>query len=343
MSGLVDFWAVSSVSVSWSLSGPLSGKGRPLGGKTLPTLREITPHTHSVDHRQNMFRAVHVASGTFTAHAALLMQRRNCTSCSAAASATEARPPSLDAADAEPTLAEILGLDHLLDPLSKQEVDAITKMRIALDALYAGLEGGLAEVSPADQSAIDSSGGHSAWGELTVRGAHSVLSWLFGPESEPHKPHEPHAKVLYDLGSGASRFIAQACLERPGLRGVGVELGTRRHEAAAAASRRSGWPPLAIARHDDMLNTPMDDCTHLYVAPLTFDEAFMERLGARLAALPRLQVVATLKRFPSAAAPGGAGSSFAATFEEDESARKRMAEVTWGVARVFVYRRRTVG
>ena len=88
--------------------------------------------------------------------------------------------------------------------------------------------------------------------------------------------------VLYDLGSGASLFIAQACLERPGLRGVGVELGTRRpRQPRRRRGGRAGR--LWRVRDDDMLSTPMDDCTHLYVAPLTFDEALWSAwaLGCR--------------------------------------------------------------
>ena len=203
----------------------------------------------------------------------------------------------------------------------------------SLDAIYAGLEDLVCSDLPvADSRAIDSSGGHTAYGELTIRGGQAVIK-MFGLTA---------ADVLYDLGSGASKFIVQACLAIPGCRGVGVELAPSRHAVAAAAAARPAWPPLASVRLDDMMTTPMDDCTHAYLATLTFDDDFMEKLGARLAALPRLQTIATLKRFPAHemhTADREDAPRFTDVFCEDEEAR-RTVEVTWGVAVVHVYRRR---
>ena len=138
--------------------------------------------------------------------------------------------------------------------------------------------------------------------------------------------------VVYDLGSGAGRFVAQACLAIPGLRGVGVELAESRHAVAAAAEQRPGWPPLASARHADILHTPMDECTHVYFASVAFDDTFMAKCGAKLAELPRLTAVATLRRFPNFALERSG-------FKEDLADEQVCVEVTWGVARCYVYRR----
>jgi hypothetical protein len=80
----------------------------------------------------------------------------------------------------------------------------------------------------------------------------------------------------------------------------------------------------------------------VYCASLLFDDAFMARLASRLASLPRVRMIATLTRFP-------AGTSLDDGFEEDPSNASRSddpqtlrerVEVTWGAARVYLYRRR---
>ena len=89
----------------------------------------------------------------------------------------------------------------------------------------------------------------------------------------------------------------------------------------------------------------MNDCTHAYIACLTFDDAFMEWLGARLAALPRLRTIATLKRFPTHAATGETQGQEGVRFEDayvEDATACRTVEVTWGAAVVHVYRRRDV-
>ena len=75
----------------------------------------------------------------------------------------------------------------------------------------------------------------------------------------------------------------------------------------------------------------------MYIASLLFDDDFMARLGARLAALPALRTIATLRQFPEGSLPGFVEADRnLASFEE--TLRERL-DVTWGAARVFVYRR----
>ena len=87
---------------------------------------------------------------------------------------------------------------------STDEAEAIStneRMQRRLDRIYAGLEDLVCTDLPiADQHTIDDSGGNGAYGELTVKGAHAVIELLGLGEND----------CLYDLGSGASRFIVQA-------------------------------------------------------------------------------------------------------------------------------------
>ena len=246
-----------------------------------------------------------------------------------AADGDDAFPASRDA-DGRPSMAELLGMDALFQAETQAEVQANKRLRTLLDGLYASGAGGsdaeeedVARIPLADQRAIAASGGHEAYGELTVRGGHDVVKLLRMSAGD----------VLFDLGAGASRFIAQACLEVPGLTGVGVELSEARHRLAAAAATRPGWPPLASARQGDALKASMGECTHVYLASLMFDAAFMARLAAKLAQQPKLTTVLTLKRF---------GEGELVGFEEVDVAAEtggRVVEVTWGAAKVFLYRR----
>lgn len=238
--------------------------------------------------------------------------------------ADEASFPASRDARGKASLAEILGLHTLLEPLTDADVRAADRMRGVLDTLYEGLPELGDTVGDTDQRAIEASGAAEAYGELTVRGGQSVARMLGLGVGD----------VLYDLGSGANRFIVQACIQHPGIRGVGIELAASRHAVAAAASARDGWPPGASARQADLLRAEIEDATKVYVASLVFPGAFMARLGERLATLPKLETVATLKRFPVC----DDGSCALHGFAEDVAAGKYV-EVTWGVAWVHLYRR----
>ena len=164
-----------------------------------------------------------------------------------------------------------------------------------LQALYDGVPD-IHEVPLADLQAIDSSGGHEAYGELTIRGVREIRELL--------KPQRDD--VFVDLGSGAGRCVLQAALEWPCRSCIGVELSESRHRAGEVALARAGSAVQERVRlyHDDLLCCPAcEEASIVYVASLLFDDAFMTKLGARLAALPKLRTVVTLTRFPAGALP----------------------------------------
>lgn len=203
-----------------------------------------------------------------------------------------------------------------------------------LNTLYSDLPD-IHEIPIADIRTIDASGGHQAYGELTVRGVREVQK-LFLPT-----PND----CFVDLGSGAGRCVLQAALEWPCRSAIGVELSESRHLVGISALARA--PPELRARavllQEDMLTCrKLEEATIVYCASLLFDDAFMARLASRLASLPRVRMIATLTRFP-------AGTSLEDGFEEDPSNASRSddpqtlrerLEVTWGAARVYLYRRR---
>lgn len=200
-----------------------------------------------------------------------------------------------------------------------------------LERLYQGLSSG-DEIPVKDLEAIDQSGGHDAYGELTVRGVREIRSLLRPVPGD----------VFYDLGSGTGRGVLQAAREWSELRhAVGIELAGSRDEVARTALRRAESEfreRISLRRGDMIACVGCEDASLVYVASLLFDDAFMERLGTRLVSLPQLRVVASLRPFPMGSLPGfiDAERNHAA---EGEAPLDERVEVTWGAARVYLYTR----
>ena len=216
-------------------------------------------------------------------------------------------------------------------PLRRAELRADDATRQTLDALYEGMLDG-DDIPIAEQVAIDESGGHMAYGELTIRGVRELR-----PRLEPRS-----GDVFYDLGSGTGRCVLQAALEWPVDRAVGVELSASRNDIGIAALCRAA-PSLrerTSLRADDMIACPgCEDATLVYCASLLFEDEFMGRLGRRLEELPRLRRVATLRRFPPGALRGFDEAPENAAPDDDDDVLAERVEVTWGAARVYLYER----
>uniref|UniRef100_A0A7S3AM29 Histone-lysine N-methyltransferase, H3 lysine-79 specific n=1 Tax=Haptolina ericina TaxID=156174 RepID=A0A7S3AM29_9EUKA len=145
---------------------------------------------------------------------------------------------------------------------SRGDADDETDVRArAIDRLFDGIQP-VHDIAESEMALINECGASTAadvYGELTVAGARDVLHSL-----------DVHAtETLYDLGSGAGRFVLQAAMEHPLLRCVGVELSQTRHDAATLAARRAALPNLTLV-HADLLEAPLDDASHVFVASLVF-------------------------------------------------------------------------
>ena len=197
----------------------------------------------------------------------------------------------------------------------------------AMHRLYDGLPD-VHAIPEDEEDAIDASGGHECYGELTVEGTSELLQLV------------PLARddVFFDLGSGAGRVIAQIAMQRPEVRAVGIELSQTRHAVACAALERlAPAPHRAAAVHGDILAAPCDGATVVFIAGLLFDDGFMRRLGERLAALPRVRAIATLRPFPADTV------ARLASLGLEERAGPAQLTCTWAVQRVYVYERRSSG
>ena len=153
----------------------------------------------------------------------------------------------------------------------------------------------------------------STYGEITELGARQLFHYM-------EMTREKQCDIVFlDLGSGVGKLVIQTWLEVPRLkRVVGVELEASRHDSAiracndvemqARALRDSLGDQSSVFCTDasvqfiqgDLFHVNVSDVTHVYVASLCFTSEMMERLADKLVnEASRLEVVATLKPFPT--------------------------------------------
>ena len=200
-----------------------------------------------------------------------------------------------------------------------------------LETLYSGLSD-IHDIPGDEQRCIEESGGHEAYGELTIRGGQALRALLAPREDD----------VFYDLGSGAGRLVLQAALEWPCQRSVGIELAKSRHMVGKMALSRASREvrERAVLKCADMIACEgCEDATLVYVASLLFDDPFMSLLGGKLAQLPHLRTIAALTRFPPGSLPGFVDDERNSAPDMDAAVLRERLEVTWGAARVFLYYR----
>jgi len=102
--------------------------------------------------------------------------------------------------------------------------------------------------------------------------------------------------VVYDLGSGVGKIVAQFAFETECKRAIGVELGSRRHEDASTALARmvaagDSDEAIRVAAEKiqlisaDLLDVPWDkDATILFINAFCFPPALMKELERRVKA-----------------------------------------------------------
>ena len=206
-------------------------------------------------------------------------------------------------------------------------------MVILLDQIFRGLKD-IHEIPFEEVEVINDSGGEQAYGELTVRGIRELKHRML-PNPGGHR------EVFVDLGSGCGKSVIQVAKEWTldgVVKAIGIELSKTRHDVGQAGLQRVDDSELRarvqLVQADMLVCPHLEDATLIYVASLLFDDDFMSRLGSRLAALPNVHCVASLRQFPLGSLPG---------FTEDpsnvQSSLADRVEVTWGAAHVFIYRR----
>ena len=238
--------------------------------------------------------------------------------------------PRLAAAAAAGAGATAIATHNSTTHARRQPLAPDDPTRTLLDEIYTDMSDG-DEISIAELREIDASGGHAAYGELSIRGMRELR-----PRLDPQQ-----GDVFYDLGSGTGRAVIQAALEWPVERAVGVELAASRNTIGEKALARVADASLrrkVDLRVGDIIECKgCEDASLVYVASLLFDDPFMSRLGQRLSELPKLRRVAVLTRFPESALPGFVESAENAAPDNDPQVRRERLEVTWGAARVYLY------
>ena len=215
---------------------------------------------------------------------------------------------------------EIYSMPELVKPTA---VDQVISLHWTTAAVERDEEAELTAID--NQLGVESAGSqNSGYGEVTRDGTRA----LFLAMGLTKKARRATPAVFYDFGSGYGRLVAQAWLELAPKeiisRSVGVELASARHNAAvhaweslrasgdaqqqcaaaaAAAAAAAGEPEFILG---SMLETDLSQATHVYVASLVFDEALVDAVWqVLLRNAPRLELVASLRKFPNAGPPDG--------------------------------------
>ena len=162
--------------------------------------------------------------------------------------------------------------------------------RIELRRLYRGVDG--FEIPAKDERRVERSRGSALYGELMPTATLRLLELLeLGPGDR-----------FVDLGAGLGKVVLFAAMHTEAGRVFGVELSPTRVALAeqilarAQAQRLPGAERASIVE-GDMMRVPLTWATVIYTCSTAFSEAFMNRLGRRLAKLPKLRTIATLQDF----------------------------------------------
>jgi hypothetical protein len=101
--------------------------------------------------------------------------------------------------------------------------------RRLLEAVYAGTDQ-YGTISDDEEDAINSTGGHWAYGEISHDGLHALLEYMQLEQNS----------VFYDFGSGLGKVVAQCFLTTNVRKVVGIEMAGTRHTQGWQACERMG-------------------------------------------------------------------------------------------------------
>ena len=98
-----------------------------------------------------------------------------------------------------------------------------------LDIVYAGTDH-YGTIPDDEEDAVNATGGHWAYGEITFNGLQALLQYMEVDQSS----------VFYDFGSGLGKVVVQCFLTSGARKVVGIEMAGTRHLQAWQASERMG-------------------------------------------------------------------------------------------------------
>lgn len=159
---------------------------------------------------------------------------------------------------------------------------------VRLRRIYRELDGFL--IPPGDVRTVERSRGSATYGELMPSASLRLLAQL------DLRRHD----VFYDLGAGIGKLVLLAAMTTPVGRACGVELSPQRAALGQQAFGRARASRVPGARRAsliqaDMLRCPLADATVVYTCSTAFSSTFMARLVRRLARLPNLRTLVSLR------------------------------------------------
>lgn len=145
-----------------------------------------------------------------------------------------------------------------------------------------------------EEKLVTDHGSSPTYGEITPEGVDILVQELDVTKDD----------VFYDLGCGVGKFVLQMYLETPARKSVGVELAPTRIRYAQKvkdklAEHKRILPDKEIHfKEENMLDTPLEDATIIYVSSTCFSNDFMKKVVEKLAQLkPGLRLI-TLTQLP---------------------------------------------
>ncbi len=144
--------------------------------------------------------------------------------------------------------------------------------------------------------------------------------------------HPDEQTVFYDLGSGLGKAVLACAMVYPVKKSVGIEYFANLHHAACTQQQQlqqmSPYHAIASQVHfinADFLTVNMDDATLVFINATAFWGDLWQKINLKLTTLPELKTVITISK-----------PLFNKNFI---LAHETKAMMSWGVARVFIYKK----
>jgi hypothetical protein len=148
-------------------------------------------------------------------------------------------------------------------------------------------------IDESERKKIADVGGNATYGEITPRAVSKFVKKLKLKSSD----------VFVDLGSGIGKLVMQTCLESNATQCRGIELSDSRYGQAITAYNdlKKSHPDVAERISftlGDIVTENIDNATVVFMCSTCFSDELMVKLAKKLKNLPKLEVVATLKKLP---------------------------------------------
>ena len=162
----------------------------------------------------------------------------------------------------------------------------------AIKRLYSDIDGFWTRGVTPDGSVVKRGRAH-VYGELTPAGVAQLVRATRMTASDS----------FIDLGSGVGKVVLQVAMLVPGIRSMGIELDSERHEGARRALRaavREGLVPKGACtlKHDSILDAKYGRASVLLANSTCFPSALLAQVSQRIATMRRPITFVTFQELP---------------------------------------------